>query len=134
MIKNIIMGLLLTASTLVAADKLAWIWDIPAEREDGSSLPIEEISGYVISYGKTGEVPEEVFIEGAMTTETVIDVEAGTYVASIATVDSDGEQGNFSPAQAFTAQELKKPKPAAPANTFRFEFLCEPEPCNLEIK
>ena len=77
---------------------IALSWDIPNKREDGSDLELYEINGYVIKYGVTsGNLTESINVVGGGQTEALVeDLETGTYYFAIATVDSDGMQGEFS--------------------------------------
>lgn len=81
---------------MVASIELSW--DIPTEREDGTALELYEINGYVIRYGTTsGALNQSVTVNGGGETQALIeDLEANTYYFAIATVDSDGVQGDFS--------------------------------------
>ncbi len=73
-------------------------WDIPLQREDGSALELYEINGYVIAYGtNSGNLTNQVQVSGASQTSALIEeLNAGTYYFAIATVDSEGVQGNYS--------------------------------------
>jgi hypothetical protein len=73
-------------------------WDIPTEREDGSSLELFEINGYAIKYGSSeDQMTDSVTVTGAAVTERVISaLGSGRYYFAIATIDSDNIQGRFS--------------------------------------
>jgi hypothetical protein len=72
-------------------------WDTPLKREDGTDLQLYEINGYVIKYGTdTNNLNQQVGVVGAETGVLIESLEAGTYYFSIATIDSDGVQGNYS--------------------------------------
>lgn len=73
-------------------------WDIPLEREDGSSLSLFEIDGYTIVYGMSADQLNSTVrvVGGQQTSHTLNDLEEGTYFFSIATIDSDGVQGRYS--------------------------------------
>jgi len=73
-------------------------WDTPLKREDGTDLELYEINGYVIKYGTdTNNLDHQVGVVGADTGVLIESLEVGTYYFSIATIDSDGVQGNYSP-------------------------------------
>ena len=84
--------------SVTARPTLELAWDIPAQREDGSELPLYEISGYIIEYGYAANTFNgQVLINDATTTSyTLEDLNSGTIYLRIATIDSDGRQGNFS--------------------------------------
>jgi Immunoglobulin I-set domain len=88
------------AAPQVALHDIALSWDIPLEREDGSSLPLYEINGYTIAYGvDSNELNSTVrIVGGQQTVHTLTNLETGTYFFAIATVDSDGIQGRYSDA------------------------------------
>lgn len=73
-------------------------WDIPTEREDGTLLPPDEISGYEIAYGiDANNLTSKVSVLGASTLNTVIEgLPDDTYFFAIATLDSDNLLGNYS--------------------------------------
>ncbi|MDX1452046.1 MAG: immunoglobulin domain-containing protein [Oleiphilaceae bacterium] len=77
---------------------IALSWDIPTQREDGSALELFEIDGYVIVYGtESGQLTNQINIVGAgETTASIADLPPATYYFAIATIDSDGRQGNYS--------------------------------------
>jgi len=78
-------------------------WDIPTEREDGTSLELYEISGYTIAYGVSEtDLALEVSVVGNVTSYSLEDLQLGTYYFAIATVDSDGVRGRFSDVIAVT--------------------------------
>ena len=92
----------LAAVTVVAPQvtlhDLALSWDIPLEREDGSSLSLFEINGYTIAYGASSDQLDSTvnIVGGQQTAHTLRDLVPGTYFFAIATVDSDGLQGQYS--------------------------------------
>jgi hypothetical protein len=88
----------LSVSVVQVVSSIELSWDIPQEREDGSDLSLGEINGYVIVYGTDeNNLTNELTVEGASVTSKVLEnLNAGTYYFSIATVDSDGVQGNYS--------------------------------------
>lgn len=73
-------------------------WDIPSEREDGTSLELYDIGGYTIAYGNQPDsLNSEVSIEGALVTDYQFQgLTSGTYYFAIATVDSAALQGVYS--------------------------------------
>ncbi len=84
------------AQAVLAAVQLSW--DIPLEREDGTALELYEINGYVIAYGTSSDnLSSTLSVSGATeTTATIKELASNTYYFAIATIDSDGVQGNFS--------------------------------------
>ena len=55
--------------SVTARPTLELAWDIPAQREDGSELPLYEISGYIIEYGYAANTFNgQVLINDATTT------------------------------------------------------------------
>lgn len=72
-------------------------WDTPTEREDGTALAFNEISHYVIQYQLLNS--DTVHTRAVAKSNAVVfrNLPSGTYVFRIATVDSDKNQGNFSP-------------------------------------
>lgn len=103
---------LVTLSTL-AAD-IILTGDVPTQREDGSPLPVSEISGYQIIYGDTPDGLNQTY---TITTPdkveaTIEDFDPGTYYFAVATVDSDGIRGNFSEVISAVVPAL----PNAPSN------------------
>lgn len=73
-------------------------WTIPAEREDGTYLPVYEIAGYEVRYSRDQSSDVTVIrIDDAQKTDWVIeDVAPGEYQFSIATIDSEGVYSDFS--------------------------------------
>lgn len=88
----------LTVAVVEVVASIELTWNVPEQREDGSSLPLYEIDGYVIAYGANqNELTNQLVVDGASTTSTVLEnLNSGTYYFSIATVDSDGVQGAYS--------------------------------------
>ena len=70
------------------------------ERENGDSLALYEISGYMIAYGSSPDnLTSQIFVSGALITSHVVEnLAQGTYYFAIATVDSDDVQGVYSSA------------------------------------
>ena len=79
------------------ATSIALSWDTPTEREDGSYLSPEEISGYQI-YLELSEamIQESLWVSGELQSVELNEMPAGTYRFAIATIDSDGVQGKTS--------------------------------------
>jgi len=90
--------------TVNTRPSVALSWNIPSKREDGSTLELFEIAGYVIEYGDTpGNLPGRITInDGASSQYEITDQSSGALYIRIATVDSDGLQGNFSELLAVT--------------------------------
>ena len=82
----------------VASSTIELTWDIPQAREDGSDLALYEINGYVIAYGTDQDnLSNQLSVDGASSTITMLEnLASGTYYFAIATVDSDGVQGEYS--------------------------------------
>jgi hypothetical protein len=73
-------------------------WDTPSAREDGSALSFYEIQGYVIEYGTSStSLQNRVNVDNLLPNSLMIsDLMPGNLYLRIATVDSDGRQGEFS--------------------------------------
>ncbi len=73
-------------------------WTIPTSRTDGSPLSLSEIDGYRIYMGPNED--ELVMIvdlnEGSATSHTLVDLASGTYVFTVTTYDTEGNESNFS--------------------------------------
>lgn len=80
---------------VIVLQSIALEWSIPEAREDGAALELNEIDGYVISYGVEAGNLENILEVGSGTDTSYIveDLEPGTYYFAIATVDIDGVQG-----------------------------------------
>jgi hypothetical protein len=93
-----------TASSLTAlltvnlAADLNLSWDIPTQRENGDTLSLIEISGYIVQYGtEYGNYTSTVEVHGGSTTALLVEgLLPETYYFRIATIDSDGLTGAFS--------------------------------------
>lgn len=69
-------------------------WDMPAEREDGSYLSPEEISGYQIYLELAEAMIKETLLVSADTLSLELnDMPSGNYRFAIATIDADGAEG-----------------------------------------
>lgn len=87
-----------TPPTPLIAD-IALSWSETTLRSDGSFMQPSEISGYVLSYGYSPSMENTITVTDA---EHVINnVESGTIYYAVATIDSDGLRGPFTPT--FTA-------------------------------
>jgi len=74
-------------------------WTIPAKRQDGTDLLVEDVAGYVLSYGtQSDSFMTEVIINGADETTYIFENlnSEEIYYFKIATVDINGIQGEFS--------------------------------------
>ena len=91
-------GALLAVNEVVSLGSIALNWDIPTQREDGTELELYEIDGYVIAYGtNAGDLSNQLNIVGGNETSATLDeLPPATYYFAIATIDSDGRQGNYS--------------------------------------
>jgi len=67
-------------------------WKAPIEREDGSSLSSNDISGFSIFYGLSAASPDKTInlSDSAQLSYTINDLAAGTYYFTIKTVDTTG--------------------------------------------
>lgn len=76
------------------ANTIALNWDMPTEREDGTYLSPDEISGYQI-YMELAEatIQESLWVSSTQLSLELNDMPAGSYRFAIATIDSDGTQG-----------------------------------------
>lgn len=84
--------LLLLIPAIALADSIELTWDIPTIYEDGSTLAIEDIDGYVIKYGRN-----YIFIDSGLTQSHIVqDVSEGVHAFKIATM-AGGQIGKFSP-------------------------------------
>ena len=86
--------LLLLLSFNVAAIDYRISWDIPTLREDGSTLDINSIQGYVLEVEKDGSTLPDVSITDGRTVAYLLSLEKGSYRFRIATVTT--ETGGFS--------------------------------------
>ena len=72
-------------------------WSIPTERENGSSLTIDEIAGYEVVMSREGRAPIISTVSGGSTTEYVVSgLDQGLYQFQVRTVDKDGLQSVLS--------------------------------------
>jgi len=78
--------LLMLLSFSVNAQLITWAH--PTEREDGTPLPVSQISGYTI-FCYDSEGLETQFVTAAITAYDVV-LPAGDYVCSMITYDTDG--------------------------------------------
>jgi hypothetical protein len=79
------------------ATTIALSWDIPTQREDGSYLSPEEISGYQI-YLELSEamLQEKLWVSGELQSVELNEMPSGNYRFAIATIDADGIEGKAS--------------------------------------
>jgi hypothetical protein len=87
-----------TVNAVTTLSSIDLSWDIPFEREDGAALELYEIDGYMIAYGNSdSNLDSEIFVSGALVDSYLLEnLSAGTYYFAIATIDSDGTQGDYS--------------------------------------
>ena len=79
------------------AKSIALSWEMPAEREDGSYLSPEEISGYQIYLEFTDAmIKEQMQVSSETLNLELHDMPSGNYRFAIATIDSDGTEGQAS--------------------------------------
>lgn len=77
-------------STIQRAAALSW--NAPLQRQNNESLTMNDLAGYVISYGKDPEnLDQTVYVSDAYTMEyTVDDLSDGTWYFSVQAEDSSG--------------------------------------------
>ena len=90
-----------TGTTTVAGQQVgsaSLSWRAPAERVDGENLPMREIAGYRIYYGKrSGKYDFRAPIDDAYTSSiTIDDLPVGTYYFVMTTVDVNGLESGYS--------------------------------------
>ena len=84
-------ALLLTSAAV--AKPVSFTWDVPTEREDGSTLFTNEINGYTIY--EDGE--KLIYVSGGATTSATVDYDAyGQPCYSISTTDNWQQEGRQS--------------------------------------
>ena len=72
-------------------------WTPPVQRADGSALPMAEIGGYRIYYGKSlGNYPNSIDIPDRTVQEFIVTLPEGTYFFVMTTYDTNGAEGSFS--------------------------------------
>lgn len=94
------------------------IWDSATMRADGSLLPPSEIAGYVVAFGSDPEALEESEIITGNTTE-YNDLPFDTYYIRLATVDTDGIQGEWG--ELYVDEFKAPPSPPSGVRTERVE-------------
>jgi hypothetical protein len=99
-------ALLMLLPTLAFADVTA-SWIPPTLRIDGTTLTPGEIEGYTFRHTINGVAQPETFVIG---TSKVIPLTTGQVCVSVATVDTDGQQSDF------TAQVCRKARPNKPSS------------------
>ena len=83
---------------VVSSSQVELSWVPPSLRENGEDLPVEEIKEYKIIYGtRINQMIREVVVEGGgVIRHTIEGMTEGEYFFSIATVDYDGIESEFS--------------------------------------
>lgn len=115
--KKIIQSLLLSvlfSTTSLAGDAIV-SWSHPTAYEDGSPLPIAEISGTVIYYGNVagGPYPNTVVVAAPATTTTVTGLSKGNWyfvATSIATNNLESVKSNEVVKAILSTSRPKSPK------------------------
>lgn len=84
--------------TVEGPRQLALSWSVPTQRENGESLPLDEIGGYVLEYGQdSANLEHRVEItDPSETYYTITDLPQGVLYLRMATIDHLGVQGSFS--------------------------------------
>lgn len=91
--KALMLLVLLALAAAADAAPVSFTWDVPTEREDGSTLFTNEISGYTIY--EDGEML--VFVSGGATTSATVDYDAyGQPCYTISTTDNWQQEGRQS--------------------------------------
>jgi len=67
--------------------QIAFTWNIPTRREDGTNLALSDISGYIIRWGDGEHI-----IEGSETVSKVLTLPTGSYSFTISTITTDGTE------------------------------------------
>lgn len=98
---------LLLFSSVSYAGNVNLTWQMPTQREDGSSLTQEEINKYVIEYDCAGYDVIEVEVEGNIYSTVVNDI-YGSCQFRILTQDTGGQRGDWSN---YIYQTLPLPEP-----------------------
>lgn len=108
MIKQLL-AILFVAAVLIGTDALADIinWEHPREREDGTALPIQEISGYNI-YNQQGTQINQALVTGTSYNINRIGTAQMIYVK---TMDSDGRESQQSNSVIIPQLILTPPNP-----------------------
>ena len=91
--KSSLLLALLAFSTVSLAADIQLTWDIPTEREDGST--IQEIEQFNLYYTVNNVLQDTIQIDALSNTYTLQDVEIGTHILQISTVES-GQEGDLS--------------------------------------
>ena len=91
--KSSLLLALLAFSTVSLAADIQLTWDIPTEREDGST--IQEIERYNLYYTVNNVLQDVIEIDASANTYTIQDIEIGTHILQISTVES-GLEGELS--------------------------------------
>ena len=89
---SLLLALLVFSTVSLAAD-IQLTWDIPTEREDGST--IQEIERYNLYYTVNNVLQDVIEIDASANTYTIQDIEIGTHILQISTVES-GLEGELS--------------------------------------
>ena len=79
-------------------------WTAPTQRSDDTSLPAEEIDGYVIYYGQTANnlTSSAEVTNGATTDYTINNLTSGTWYFNIQTLDIQGQPSSVTTALSVT--------------------------------
>ena len=77
---------LLVFSTVSLAADIQLTWDIPTEREDGST--IQEIERYNLYYTVNNVLQDTIEIDALSNSYTIQNIEIGTHILQISTVES----------------------------------------------
>ena len=103
---SLLLALLVFSTVSLAAD-IQLTWDIPTEREDGST--IQEIERYNLYYTVNNVLQDVIEIDASANTYTIQDIEIGTHILQISTVES-GLEGDLSNPVALSTSNSKAVK------------------------
>lgn len=83
--------------TVVVDREARLVWTTPTQREDGTSLDPDEISGYRIYHSSEDGLQEEVYeVPAGATHYAVEDLPEGTHYFAISAIDADGLESELS--------------------------------------
>ena len=89
---SLLLALLVFSTVSLAAD-IQLTWDIPTEREDGST--IQEIEKFNLYYTFNNALQDVIEIDALSNSYTIQDIETGTHTLQISTVEA-GLEGELS--------------------------------------
>ena len=105
--KSSLLLALLVLSSITAATDIQLTWSTPELREDGST--IQEIEKFNLYYTVNNVLQDTIQIDALSNTYTIQDVEIGTHILQICTVES-GQEGALSNPIALSTSNSKAVK------------------------